>query len=734
MIDNSLFYGSMMLKICQWCGEEYDGRKDSKYCKNPHMKKCEYCGKDFIIKDMKTPAKACSKQHSDLLSQKKRQQKRKCELCQKSFYSKNIKNIFCSTPHEYYCDSCHKRIFITPRHNKKYYACDNRKCVVEITKKTNVDKYGVDNVSKTQDVKNKISKAYSQKTEKEKNTIKEKTQETNQNKYEVSYPTQTESVKEKIRKTNIDKYGVENPAQNKETRKKTQETNKKRYGTESFFQSNIFKEKSDTTKIERYGTANPRWNNPNSLKKATQTNMKKYGVSNPAQNKRVQERIRETNSKRYGYEYFFQSNVFKEKNRQQLLSKYGVDNVAKILEVKEKIKDTNMKKYGVDNPMRSDNIKQMLADHHDKNFNVPNPSLQNIHHYSDYVDFYVFVTNNPMTISELAEYFNVTEHSIRRRVRELKLDDKVIGRYTSSAKEERLDNILQKINGLNYIRNDRNVLCGKELDFFFPDHRFAVEISPTSTHNSLKGWNGSAIGLPKDYHKEKFLKCAEQGIELLTVFDWMPWDKTMEMIEYKLNNSSVRIPARKCIYEEYTHVDKDIKVLVNSWHVLGLPKNFAKNHKVGLLKYDQDILGIAVWGVNKKNYELIRLVFKPGYSVVGGASKLLKNFMANNKEYQSIVTFSDCDLGTGSIYKKLGFSLVEDSKPGLNYYHIGEKKHVKYLSLVKQGADRLLKDFKGYCPVGVGDGLPSNTEIIESYGFLPVYDCGYRKWIFNMSL
>ena len=92
------------------------------------------------------------------------------------------------------------------------------------------------------------------------------------------------------------------------------------------------------------------------------------------------------------------------------------------------------------------------------------------------------------------------------------------------------------------------------------------------------------------------------------------------------------------------------------------------------------------------------------------------------------MTFSDCDLGQGKVYEKLNFSLIKDSAPSLNYYQPYYKKHIKNLSLVMQGADRLLATFPNYEKIGIGDNLPTNREIVESYGFLPVYDCGYRKW------
>ena len=44
------------------------------------------------------------------------------------------------------------------------------------------------------------------------------------------------------------------------------------------------------------------------------------------------------------------------------------------------------------------------------------------------------------------------------------------------------------------------------------------------------------------------------------------------------------------------------------------------------------------------------------------------------------------------------------------------------------GSDRLLKGLENYQEVGVGENLPTNQEIVQEYGFIPIYDSGYKKW------
>lgn len=388
---------------------------------------------------------------------------------------------------------------------------------------------------------------------------------------------------------------------------------------------------------------------------------------------------------KYGVDYPFQADEVKAKIKSSLDNsekdfrfgskrfqewvneEYNVDNVSQLKFIREKAEKTLMKNYNVRNPMKSQEIKSKVNKETKKN-----------HEFSIKTD---------LEIEDIKEDF----------------------------KKFIIDNVPKE----KVITNDRKLLRNKELDFYFQNHNLAIEFSPSRVHDSP--------GVEKGYHLNKFLLCAEQDIELITIFDWHDLDKVKEMILNKLNKSK-RVFARNTTYKEESYISKDLFEKLESWHILSLPSNYKRKNKVSVLEYNDEIVGIALWNTNKKKeVELKRLVFKPGFSIVGGASKLVKNFMRKNS-IKEIYTFSDCDLGQGKVYSEIGFTLEEESRPQLNYYHPYYKKHIRHLSLVMQGADRLLSNFPNYKAVGKGEGLPKNEEIVIEYGFLPVYDCGYRKW------
>jgi len=103
---------------------------------------------------------------------------------------------------------------------------------------------------------NRPSKGYSKfcslKCSANSNYKKEKIKKTNLEKYGVENPGQNEEIKEKIKKTNIEKYGVKWTSQNKEIREKQKETCLKKYGYKYSFQNREIRNKIIRTRKNNY--------------------------------------------------------------------------------------------------------------------------------------------------------------------------------------------------------------------------------------------------------------------------------------------------------------------------------------------------------------------------------------------------------------------------------------------------------------------------------------------------
>jgi hypothetical protein len=188
----------------------------------------------------------------------------------------------------YMCDYCGEKSQKEYRylHNLKKHNCNNKKCIKERIKETNLEKYGVVNVF------------------------------------------ESEKIKEKIKETNLEKYGVESYTKSIFFNKSVIETNLEKYGVEHFFQSNIFKKLTKETNLEKYGVEH----HSKSIffnKKVIKTNLNKYGVNYPLQSNLILSNLISHNIEKYGVGNVFQTNEVKIKIKKSNLKKYKTDNYNK---------------------------------------------------------------------------------------------------------------------------------------------------------------------------------------------------------------------------------------------------------------------------------------------------------------------------------------------------------------------------------------------------------------------
>jgi hypothetical protein len=153
----------------------------------------------------------------------------------------------------------------------KYGGCFCKKCGIknasEKAKKTFVEKYGVDNPSRS-------------------NIIKEKRDKTNLERRGVLNPFADKEVQEKIKATNLEKRGVEYAASDPEIIKQRKETVREKYGCDYTLQNKEVREKAAATILERYGVENISQNEVIKEKKRT-TTLSNYGTEYPAQTAKI---------------------------------------------------------------------------------------------------------------------------------------------------------------------------------------------------------------------------------------------------------------------------------------------------------------------------------------------------------------------------------------------------------------------------------------------------------------
>ena len=92
---------------------------------------------------------------------------------------------------------------------------------------------------------------------------------------------------------------------------------------------------------------------------------------------------------------------------------------------------------------------------------------------------------------------------------------------TSKYEDEIADYISTFYSG-ELIRNSRNVISPLELDLYYPDKKIAIEFNGDYWHNESR--------VTSDYHYNKFKKCFDSGIILVSIFEH-EWLSNKELIK-----------------------------------------------------------------------------------------------------------------------------------------------------------------------------------------------------------
>lgn len=206
------------------------------------MYKCEICGKELEIlkRHLTETHKMSDKEYYDKYLKKENE-----EVCkmygQVDSCKKNTKFGSLSKGYARYCSS--KCVNLDPDTLAK-------------TKKTNLEKYGVESTNSLDSVKNKKVKSciekYGVSNPSKIEEVKEKKKETCKSHYGVEHLLQNKEELEKIKQIMVEKYGEDNPQKIKEFKEKTKKTNLEKYGVEYCVQSEELKEKCQKLKRNKF--------------------------------------------------------------------------------------------------------------------------------------------------------------------------------------------------------------------------------------------------------------------------------------------------------------------------------------------------------------------------------------------------------------------------------------------------------------------------------------------------
>ena len=492
-------------------------------------------------------------------------------------------------------------------------------------------------------------------------------------KYGCEHPMQNKEVQANHRKAMLEKYGVESPLQSDEIKKRAIQSNRdkfgtdwalsstdvhvkikgtmlERYGAPTTYESEYLNQKVMDTMINKYGVDNPSKSVPLQQKKA-QTNIERYGSTNPMKNSQVAKKMSESRQQH--------SQEIMRKCREHWKDTLGVDNPSKSPEVIEKIQCSIFDKYGYKNAMQVPEIKEKVITTNLERYGVP----------------YTCMTDKCRQANG-----NVISQTNKR--------------------------VCSKLTGIGLSFTLEKSIGRKSYDICIEDQKVLLEVDPTYTHNYVGNhWNKK--GLPISYHLEKSKVASDSGYRCIHVFDWDDQDKLVNMLQ-----TTKPMYARKMTLYRL-HVDVAKKFL-NEFHLQGSCRG--QLLCLGLVQ-DGELYEVMTFGKprydKKYSVELLRLCTRPGYRVIGGASKLFR-YATSEYGLSNIISYCDLSKFNGNVYEKIGMTLVRRTPPQ-EIWSKGTKKITANL-LRQRGYDQLFG-------TSYGKGT-SNEHLMLDNGWLPIYDCG----------
>jgi len=539
-----------------------------------------------------------------------------------------------------------------------------------------------------------------------------KSKETNIINFGVEHPMKLKETQEKVKKTNLDRYGVEYLQQSNDIRVKTKEVLLKKWGVDHISKSNYSKEKSKKTCIENNGFEYPMMSDI-VKQKSKETCLEKYGVDNPSKSEIIKEKKKETCLKNWGVEKYILCDDFKNKSNKSLLKNWGVDNPSKSNIVKNKIKETCLEKYGAENPLQNNDIKYKSKKTLLKNWGVDNISKNELYRITKFnisKDVkYIRYEKDGYSLFKCTEGHEFLIHSdnyFHRKKANLPLCTicNPIG-DSQSIKEKELYKFISSIYNGEIIQSYRD---GLEIDVYLPELKIGFEFNGLYWHS--EEWKD------KNYHLNKTNYFKNKGIKIIHIWE-DDWVNKQDILKSQISNwigiTNNRIYARKCEIVEIS--SKDSNKFLNENHIQGSDKS---NIKLGLY-YNNEIVSVMTFnkleGRNKMGeleWNLSRFCNKKNTNVIGGASKLFSYF---KKTYNPnrIISYADKDWSIGEIYYKLGFKLINETKPDYKYIINGKRKHKS--------------NFKKNNLKIKGDKI-TETEFMNKFNIYKIWDCGKIKF------
>jgi len=396
----------------------------------------------------------------------------------------------------------------------------------------------------------------------------------------------------------------------------------------------------------------------------------KYVVGHSNRDPEVKAKKEKAYLEKYGVTNPSKSKDIKTKKEETNLKKFGTKYAAQSIDVKNKLKEKWLEKYGVDNPSKLSHVKSIISE-------KVRATREQVREKSQR-NFYKTILNRLKEegkMGTLEPLFNLDDYQGRllkypfkcnvcSTISEtnLRLSNESLRCFTCNPKITTGGQSLLEKDICDYIRKldpkikeqNRDIISPLELDIVSEKHKIAIEIDGLYWHSEITGRK------TKFYHSLKRKNTNNCGYKLIQIFE-DEWIEKQKIVKSRIKNLFGNKPKENC-------------------------------------------------------YELTRFCSNFNFSVIGGASKILKYFETkyNPKE---IISYADKRWSDGNLYNVLGFDLVGETQP--NYWYIVKNQRKHRFAYRKSELPKLLKTY---------DNNLSEWQNMQLNGYDRIWDCGSFKF------
>ena len=521
--------------------------------------------------------------------------------------------------------------------------------------------------------------------------------------------------------------------------------------------------KQRATLIARYGVTNvSQLSVVKTRKKAT--TLKNYGVLHTMQSPELREAQRRTVQERYGRDNVFQGPEGKKMAEEGALRSLGRSNVFQGPEGVAIAQQGMHRRHGVVSPMQVPEFKNKQADAVERSLGVRNPfqaePIKAICRaaYRGYRDSArcqeaVLANQTNMLSARLppgwgfvspeiaATHYEVICPACSSAWRVHKSNPWTLlypGRVTcpSCAPMSRVEDAVEALlpDGGQWERKNRLILSpenmaavgmpkvknGLELDYYSAKHRLAIEINGLYYHSfdmlsaTHPHWTPVEV---RKYHWYKTKACERQGIKLITLWEDEISPRLRGFLRHACGDHA---GADKIGARELALIEVEAQEAAGFYEINHLQGGCRGGLTLGLRDNLGGLRACMTFGDPRHNRSkaggLLLQRFATQGSVPGAASRLL----AQAQGHDEIISYSDNRYSNGSLYRRLGFTLVSDAGPDYSYtkgLKRFPKNKLQLPVLRRQAADKGLQT------------LGTEAELAEALGYTRVYDCGKKTWV-----